>query len=622
MKLKTVQLKNYRCFADSDPVPIHDMTILVGGNDCGKSSLLRALGLYFKIEKCVISINDFRKIGDVIAKTMEIELTFEIEEGDNSTEYKEYLIKNEIKAKRVYVNTDGAITNEKFFVYQNEFEEKKLYELKDLKAPELKELCGKFGKPYTNMDESVKLLTNFMSDEYESIPKKPNYVETNWQKLRLLLPSFELYDSSNYTNTQGMVQKTLSDVYRTYFYSTEGGQDKPLPFLTGKEDEIKKNLNEKLEKDLLERIREINKKVKSVKGKFQIDFASGFILETLLVDFGQGQGENPISNVGEGTKKRLFLVINEWDREIRRKTGPKKRVIRAYDEPDASLHYGAQKEMFYSLKKRSEDPEDKIQVIICTHSIAMVDRAPAGIINYLKEKDGSSLVNYLKGDEDGEVKEFLDSICEISGIKNSSLFFERCFLIVEGNTEENFLPRAYQRIKKRTLSEDGVVLINLQNNCSWQPFLKLLNKNKADATLLMLDNDTQANNDRKVTREKLGEIGFDASFIATNVIFIGTKEFEDMFSNEFISNCLNKYWSKIPGEQWSPEEIQALRNDAKFSTALVGYVNKYRESHAVVYKTFGKPEFGRKMAEEITSEQFEGIRAFQTLSTRIQEIIK
>jgi len=531
MKLKTMQLKNYRCFANSDVIPVHDMTILIGGNDCGKSSILRALGLFFKIEKCAIFIDDFRKVDNVYAKTMEIELIFELEEGDVPTDYKEYVINNEITAKRVYQNTETGIV-EQFWVKQHEFEEHRLYEIKNLKAGPLEELCLKFNKTYTNKDEAVKVLSTLMEEEYDSIPKKPNYLETNWQKLRLILPSFELYDSSNYSNAQSMVQKTLTDVYRSYFYVTEGGQEKPSTFLSGKEDEIVKNLNEKIEKDLLEKIREINNKVRSVKGKFQIDFASGFSLETLLVDFGQGQGENPLSNIGEGTKKRLFLAINEWDREIRLKAGPKKRVIRGYDEPDASLHYGAQKEMFYSLKKRSTDTEDKLQVLICTHSIAMVDRAPAAIINYLEEKDGASAVNFLKSDQDIEVKQFLDSMCEISGIKNSSLFFERCFLIIEGDTEESFYPRAYQRISNRTLSEDGVVLINLKSNCSWQAFLKLLNKNKADATILMLDNDAQTNKSTKVTREKLIQIGFNETFIGTNVIFVGTKEFEDVFSGK------------------------------------------------------------------------------------------
>ena len=202
------------------------------------------------------------------------------------------------------------------------------------------------------------------------------------------------------------------------------------------------------------------------------------------------------------------------------------------------------------------------------------------------------------------------------------MFFERCFLIVEGDTEENFLPKVYQRTQNKTLSEDGVILINLQNNCSWQPFLKLLKKNKAEATVLMLDNDTQANNDRRVTRERLNEIGFNEDFMTNNVFFVGRIEFEDLFPNEIIARCLNKYFSKIAGEQWTPEEIEPLRQRPKFSGALVSYVNDYREHHAVAFKTFGKPEFGRKLAEEITADEFNAVPVFQALKVKIQAIIK
>jgi len=55
---------------------------------------------------------------------------------------------------------------------------------------------------------------------------------------------------------------------------------------------------------------------------------------------------------------------------------------------------------------------------------------------------------------------------------------------------------------------------------------------------------------------------------------------------------------------------------------LVGCVNQYRESHRVAYESFGKPDLGLKLAEEITPEEFSRITEFQTLKTKITEIIK
>jgi len=47
MRLRTVQIKNYRCLADLH-VDMTDLTILLGPNSAGKSSLLHALDFFFK----------------------------------------------------------------------------------------------------------------------------------------------------------------------------------------------------------------------------------------------------------------------------------------------------------------------------------------------------------------------------------------------------------------------------------------------------------------------------------------------------------------------------------------------------------------------------------------------
>ena len=100
---------------------------------------------------------------------------------------------------------------------------------------------------------------------------------------------------------------------------------------------------------------------------------------------------------------------------------------------------------------------------------------------------------------------------------------------MEGDSEDNFLPKAYHRTTGHTLSEDGIVLINLRGNSAWQPFLKLLNKNKANATILMLDADVQNDRSRKVTPGKLAEIGFQANFQTTNTFSLEQRNLKMFF---------------------------------------------------------------------------------------------
>jgi tetratricopeptide (TPR) repeat protein len=151
--------------------------------------------------------------------------------------------------------------------------------------------------------------------------------------------------------------------------------------------------------------------------------------------------------------------------------------------------------------------------------------------------------------------------------------------------------------------------------------LKLLNKNKANATILMLDADVQNDRSRKVTPGKLAEIGFQANFQTTNTFLVGTKEFEDVFSDEIICHCLNKYWKKDADKQWTAAEISALRTKPKFSEALENFVDNYRTNNPVTFESFGKAEFGRKMAEEITVEEFNVIAPFRRMIEKLKAII-
>jgi len=67
-----------------------------------------------------------------------------------------------------------------------------------------------------------------------------------------------------------------------------------------------------------------------------------------------------LDQMGDGSKKKIFLSILEWDSEINMETDSTRYVIRAYDEPDAHLHYHAQREMFYIIKNLSEEDGSNI----------------------------------------------------------------------------------------------------------------------------------------------------------------------------------------------------------------------------------------------------------------------
>lgn len=47
MKLRKINIENFRCYKDETEVEIEDLTVFVGANDSGKSSILEALDIFF-----------------------------------------------------------------------------------------------------------------------------------------------------------------------------------------------------------------------------------------------------------------------------------------------------------------------------------------------------------------------------------------------------------------------------------------------------------------------------------------------------------------------------------------------------------------------------------------------
>ena len=246
----------------------------------------------------------------------------------------------------------------------------------------------------------------------------------------------------------------------------------------------------------------------------------------------------------------------------------------------------------------------------------MIDRAPTDSIVRIKQKDGVSHPEWLKGSDEQDIKSFISDISGLSGLKNSSLFFERCFLVYEGDTEEKMLPIVYHKMTGRTFIEDGIVGINLKTNSTWDVFLKLLSKNKSDATILFLDKDIQ-HTKKRIDARALRNVGFSDDFSRINVIFAGQKELEDTFSDELICSCLDGKWPRQDGNKWKPEEIHALRQQEKFSQALMEAVSEatFRE------RRYTKHDFGEQIALMMTKEQITSNECLNHVVTLARSIV-
>lgn len=286
----------------------------------------------------------------------------------------------------------------------------------------------------------------------------------------------------------------------------------------------------------------------------------------VVITFTDGS-KRSIDQLGEGNKKKAALAVLEWDAEVS-SSSDERDVIKAYDEPDANLDFTAQRKIFTIINQDARDNEH-VSVIICTHSLALIDRAPAESINRIHLDGRNATIEYLQANDDEDIKLFLSQVAEVSGLRNSNIFYEKAFLIVEGESEEASMGLLYRAYTGNSMPEDGIVLINIRTNGQWNNVLKFLGANKSACTVLLLDSETQmSGSTRQVTMQKLQDSGFDTSFLSDHCFFIGSKEFEDTYSDVDLAFMANQKFPKPDGSTWASTDFTVLRVLNKFSSEV------------------------------------------------------
>lgn len=607
MKISELAIKGFKCYEDSGNIPFHDLTVFIGENDAGKSSVFDALD--------IILGNKNPKVEDFRDDNEEVEIKMILIPSVINDENEQFILDGKITILRKISKTFVS----QYYCHLDSFVDDNLNNYNHLSATNLKLLLEKYSLSRQPNQEARKLaICNFISENTE-LPKDNNWLEIRYNDIAKFLPMFQRFSSSDYGNPENIIRKTLDIVYRTAFYeSDEDGNEILKPSFVDLKSNITSDLNNKLENQLLTHIKKYKPEINSIKGNYNIEFSRGLSFSGLNVIDVSGK-EKSITQIGEGSKKKIFLSILEWDAEINLIKDSNKHLIRGYDEPDSNLHYDAQRKMFYVIRDLAEDPTSNIQSVICTHSLTMIDRAPAKSINHVlrNEIEEKSKITFLQTDDSDDIKDFLNQISEISGIKNSSIFYEKCFLLVEGESEQNAIPILYKKYVKRDLIEDGIVLINLQTNGQWNNALKFLQKNKKECTVLLLDTDTQfPTSKNQVTLPKLQEIGFDSDFLNNNCFFIGTKEFEDVFSDSQLKRTSDRAFTKDDNSPWAESEFQSIRSDDKFSKSLKRLISTACKTN------IGKPKIASEIANDLAREEIENINVLRLFFEKVTSIIE
>jgi putative ATP-dependent endonuclease of the OLD family len=570
MKIKKLEIDGFRCLCGLNLSFEDDLTVLVGENDAGKSSLVDCLKVITQDQP--VELDDFNYDKDTIQMSVEIEDFVFFKTYKRNDKEVEQLPMTASPSTEFLNNSKAEFSSEEFDLQNRE---------NDGKLRSVAKTFGLVVRSNSNMEN----LKQSVLDQIDQYLEDPTLKIENAQ-----FPKF------NNIQLDGRHFENVSSFFREVFLKEKQGDiwQEKINDETSIEDFIKKRIDSYSD--------EISTKMneRGIKGKIQLflkdltDIRVEPIYQTkdlnidAKVKFLENGREINLQKKGDGTKRRITMALLEFkkDEEV---LEDDETTLYLLDEPDTHLHVRAQIELLETLQEFALIGH---QVILTTHSPFIINSLkPNQIRLLLAEERNCTKVRYLTEQPDIPTR-VLQSI----GVENIYLFFARTIILTEGETEKVFITNYFYRKTDKTLSSNLIKIINVEGINNIPGFARgILEIHQNKNILVVCDNDAS-----DILQELIDALAIDDD----QKYIIGTKEFEDSFSDEALFNCWRRYCEvreKNCPKNWTVENLRQNREtcletqNGKFSNAL-------RQLNAGGIK-MTKPIFGSALADFIEDKQ-------------------
>lgn len=376
MKITTVKLNNFRCFKEETKISFEDLTVFVGRNDAGKSTILQALDLFFNEGKGVVKFDkdDICKLGEPAGEA-EISVSFcdlpptvVIDETNETTLADEYLL-NESGELEIVKKFSPSATKPKVFVRAIHPQNPGCCDLLQKKQKDLQNMIKDLGVDCEDNTRNAMMRKTIWNQYSESLELAPTLIDITkedakviWTKLEEYIPLYFLFQSDREnTDADDEVQDPLRAAVKTIL-SEEASIKEMLSAVAEKVTEAMKAVAERTLAMAQELDPDVARTLKPVipepqKLKWDDVFKSVGI---------SGDNDIPINKRGSGIKRLLLLSFFRAEAEEQQRKQQRVGIVYAIEEPETSLHFSHQRMIANALKELAD--KQGIQVVLTTHS--------------------------------------------------------------------------------------------------------------------------------------------------------------------------------------------------------------------------------------------------------------
>lgn len=510
MKINDISIKNFRLLEDVKLNVEEDITLIVGKNNTGKTSLFEVVNMFFS-EKNNFSFHDFsQSTYTQFEKCFGIFEEYQIETDDKKKSDLQLSIYSIMPSIQLEVQLEYDKTKDSL-INLSEF----ISDLDDSKNTATIKL------QYQSKD-SIRLLISFVSRKEkdqkliewlnENITSYydikcfggDNLIDENFKRKLFSVLYFETIQASRkLDDTKSDKNKTLAVGFSDYYRETNKENNDDVESLEKQLKETSTVLNEKYEKILKELLSKL--KLFGVEPHLtipEIVLQAGFDPENILKNnikyfYKQDNVTLPENFNGLGYSNLIYLVLKVVSFiEKFKKAAPldkSETLTVLIEEPEAHLHPQMQQVFISQIKRTIKETKEKeglsVQIIISTHSSHIVTEAGIDVERSFERIRYFSKL-YIKAEKryKVEVKDFNDFkhkesnsetfrfLKQYMSLHRCDVFFADKIILVEGTTERILLPLMINKIAGK-LNNEYVSIIEVGGayTVKFKELLKFIN---------------------------------------------------------------------------------------------------------------------------------------------------
>jgi predicted ATP-dependent endonuclease of OLD family len=494
MKIKDITIKNFRLLEDVSLNIEEDITLIVGKNNTGKTSLFEVINMFFN-EKNNFSFHDFSQ------KTYsQFEASFNIYEAaqkETDEEKKDELEKSlissipniQLEIQIEYDKAKDSLINLSEFI--SDLDDSKNIAIIKLQyqSKDSLRLFAAFNVRKEKEQKLIEWLNENITSYYDiKCFGGDNLIEENFKRKLLSVLYFETIQASRkLDDTKADKNKTLAVGFSDYYRETNKDNNDDVESLEKQLKETSTVLNEKYEnilKELLEKL-----KLFGVEPHLtipEIVLQAGFDPENILKNnikyfYKQNDVILPENFNGLGYSNLIYLVLKVVSYiEKFKKAAPLNKsetLTILIEEPEAHLHPQMQQVFISQIKRTIKETKEKegvfVQIIISTHSSHIVTEAGIDVERSF-ERIRYFAKQFIKGENRYKIeikdfnefkhkesdKETFRFLKQYMSLHRCDIFFADKVILVEGPTERILLPLMINKVAE-SLNNEYVSIIEV-----------------------------------------------------------------------------------------------------------------------------------------------------------------